>query len=54
MVGYIEDRGAVVGRQVEILDDNKALWTVDSASDSLVPQSYLEFKRSANRHGSIM
>jgi hypothetical protein len=53
MVGYIEERGAKVGAEVEILADDKALWTVDSVADKRIPQSRLQFMQGANKHASI-
>jgi hypothetical protein len=53
MVGYIEERGAIVGARVEVIADDKALWTVDSVADQKIPQSRLQFMQGANKHASI-
>lgn len=52
-VGYIEERGAKLGAQVELESDDNALWTVTQVGDKRVAQSYLRFKEGANKHASI-
>lgn len=51
--GYIEERGAIVGKRVELIEDDRNLWTVDSVGDKRVPYSLLKFAESANKHASI-
>lgn len=51
--GWIEERGARVGAEVELMSDNGNLWTVEQVSDKRLPQSQLRFMQAANKHASL-
>ena len=53
MTGYIEERGAVVGKQVEIIADNSNRWEVTQVGDHRYPESFIRERHKTDIFGSI-
>lgn len=52
-VGWIEERGAILGASVELISGDGEFWTVDTVGDKTITHDQLRFMEGANKHPSI-
>jgi hypothetical protein len=53
MTGYIEERGAVVGKSVEVIADDKNHWIVTQVGDQRYPEAFIRERQKTEIFGSI-